>query len=149
MGGESSGGAVKEINAQNSLDKSKDVNRFALKFFAETADEIRERRENSRKAFEFLPEDQLEASVEELFASNSALDLPKRPEWRPDWTAAQLEANEQKYFRQYLDSIVKNNPKLSYFELNLETWRQLWRVLEMSDIILLIADIRHPVSSKT
>lgn len=36
--------------------------------------------------------------------------------------------------------------KLSYVELNLETWRQLWRVLEMSDIILLIVDIRCPVS---
>jgi len=35
--------------------------------------------------------------------------------------------------------------ELSYFELNLETWRQLWRVLEMADIVLLITDIRHPV----
>lgn len=34
--------------------------------------------------------------------------------------------------------------QLSYFELNLETWRQLWRVLEISDIILLIVDIRFP-----
>ncbi|TNN02785.1 hypothetical protein fugu_010272 [Takifugu bimaculatus] len=25
------------------------------------------------------------------------------------------------------------------------TWRQLWRVLEMSDVFLLIVDIRHPV----
>lgn len=32
--------------------------------------------------------------------------------------------------------------ELSYFEMNLETWRQLWRVLEISDIILLIVDIR-------
>jgi ribosome biogenesis GTPase A len=29
--------------------------------------------------------------------------------------------------------------------MNLETWRQLWRVLEISDIILLIVDIRFPV----
>lgn len=34
--------------------------------------------------------------------------------------------------------------ELSYFELNLETWRQLWRVLEISDIILVIVDIRYP-----
>lgn len=26
-----------------------------------------------------------------------------------------------------------------------QTWRQLWRVLEMSDVILLITDARHPV----
>lgn len=36
--------------------------------------------------------------------------------------------------------------EMSYFELNLETWRQLWRVLEMSDMILIIVDIRFPVS---
>lgn len=34
--------------------------------------------------------------------------------------------------------------EISYFELNLETWRQLWRVLEMSDILLIIVDIRFP-----
>lgn len=34
---------------------------------------------------------------------------------------------------------------ISYFELNLETWRQLWRVLEMSDILLIIVDIRYTV----
>lgn len=38
---------------------------------------------------------------------------------------------------------------LSYFELNLETWRQLWRVLEISDIILVIVDIRYAVSIVT
>jgi ribosome biogenesis GTPase A len=36
---------------------------------------------------------------------------------------------------------------LSYYELNLETWRQLWRVLEMSDIVLVIVDIRYCVST--
>lgn len=30
---------------------------------------------------------------------------------------------------------------------SLQTWRQLWRVLEMSDIVLLITDVRHPVST--
>lgn len=33
---------------------------------------------------------------------------------------------------------------ISFFQ----TWRQLWRVLEMSDIVLLITDIRHPVSTE-
>ncbi|XP_046588950.1 guanine nucleotide-binding protein-like 1 isoform X3 [Neodiprion lecontei] len=53
----------------------------------------------------------------------------------------------RKYSRlgnEYLKNIEKVNG-LSYFELNLETWRQLWRVLEMSDILLIIVDIRYPV----
>lgn len=40
---------------------------------------------------------------------------------------------------------AEENKVLSFFELNLETWRQLWRVLEISDIVLVIVDIRYPV----
>lgn len=38
--------------------------------------------------------------------------------------------------------------ELSLFELNIETWRQLWRVLEFSDILLIIVDVRFAVSVK-
>lgn len=50
-------------------------------------------------------------------------------------------------FQEYLENVLEKHgcDDLSYMELNLETWRQLWRVLEMSDIVLLITDIRHPV----
>jgi ribosome biogenesis GTPase A len=40
---------------------------------------------------------------------------------------------------------IENFKNISYFELNLETWRQLWRVIEISDILLIIVDIRYPV----
>lgn len=50
-------------------------------------------------------------------------------------------------FQEYIKSIETKFDwsELSYFELNLETWRQLWRVLEMADIVLFITDIRFPV----
>lgn len=47
-------------------------------------------------------------------------------------------------FQEYLKNI-ESLANISYFELNLETWRQLWRVIEMSDILLIIVDIRYPV----
>jgi len=37
--------------------------------------------------------------------------------------------------------------ELSYFELNLETWRQLWRVLEKSDVLLIILDVRYAAAT--
>ena len=51
-----------------------------------------------------------------------------------------------KQSKAYLNKIFENfeQQELSYFEMNLETWRQLWRVTEISDIILLIVDIRFP-----
>ena len=42
----------------------------------------------------------------------------------------------------YLNLAEKPAINLTFFELNLETWRQLWRVIEMSDILLVIVDIR-------
>lgn len=61
------------------------------------------------------------------------------------------DAKENRYFREYVDNIQKtfSLSELSYFEMNLETWRQLWRVLEMSDILLVIVDARFPVSHST
>lgn len=55
--------------------------------------------------------------------------------------------NEARYFRNYVTNMMELHEKnegmaLSFFELNLETWRQLWRVIEMSDILLFIVDIR-------
>lgn len=46
--------------------------------------------------------------------------------------------------QEYIQNI-QSIENISYFELNLETWRQLWRVLEMSDLLLIIVDIRYPV----
>ena len=54
------------------------------------------------------------------------------------------------WLQQYLETILEKHgaDELSYFEVNLETWRQLWRVIEMADVVLLITDIRHPVSMR-
>jgi len=63
-------------------------------------------------------------------------------------TREQLDSYEYGYFRNYLQAMKNRSDweELSYFELNLETWRQMWRVMEMSDIIVWIADARYPVS---
>ena len=52
------------------------------------------------------------------------------------------------FFKGYLEKIFANfdAEHLSYFEMNLETWRQLWRTVEISDIILMIVDVRFAVN---
>ena len=62
-------------------------------------------------------------------------------------TKQQVEAQEEIYFRGYLEDIYSRFPasRLNYFEHNLEVWRQLWRVVERSDIVLTVADARHPL----
>ncbi len=76
------------------------------------------------------------------------IPMPLRPVWQAHWGKAQLEANEEMYFRQYLIEVYARyggRTRLNHFEHNLEVWRQLWRVCERSDILLVLVDIRHPL----
>ncbi|ORX56147.1 P-loop containing nucleoside triphosphate hydrolase protein [Hesseltinella vesiculosa] len=106
---------------------------------------IRIARLDSMKPFQRLPNTCLELSVEQC---QPAIDFPKRPAWSYDITKEQLELQEKRAFDQWKMSLYETygqSGQLSWFEQNLEVWRQLWRVLEMSDILLLVMDIRNPL----
>eukprot|EP00930_Biecheleria_cincta_P034727 TRINITY_DN23964_c0_g2_i1.p1 TRINITY_DN23964_c0_g2~~TRINITY_DN23964_c0_g2_i1.p1 ORF type:complete len:580 (+),score=102.39 TRINITY_DN23964_c0_g2_i1:223-1962(+) len=70
---------------------------------------------------------------------------------RPDWSGVspdELDAKEQTHFKQWcedtFDVLKSHGDDLAPFELNLEVWRQLWRVLEQSDVVILVVDVRNP-----
>ena len=136
------------INQQPTKDalRGYDPNRYRLQFLCESHEEIEQRKKIAQQPYEALPEESLELDVKAMYQPGSVLDMPKRPAWKHGMSKDELEKHEEEYFKGYLESILaKYDPKeLSYMEVNLETWRQLWRVLEMSDIVLLITDIRHP-----
>ncbi|KAF4531516.1 hypothetical protein B566_EDAN004112 [Ephemera danica] len=135
----------KRLNSQPSISGRARANRYALQFKEDSKEEDARRRELARKALNYLPEEALEVDPETPYPAE--LDFPKRPAWDSSMGRDALEAREQKYLRDFLDDLGKKFDwsELSYFEMNLETWRQLWRVLEMSDIVLFIVDIRFPV----
>ncbi|KAK7466005.1 hypothetical protein BaRGS_00037442 [Batillaria attramentaria] len=137
---------VQHINQQPSAGKDCDPNRFRLHFLKITPEEMRQRKKAARKPLTKVKEDDLEISMESVHGSDESLDFPKRPPWNFSLTKTQLEQQEQDYFHEYLQTMLTSHKlqDLSFFELNLETWRQLWRVTEISDILLLIADIRYP-----
>ncbi|XP_076342492.1 nucleostemin 4 isoform X2 [Tachypleus tridentatus] len=138
---------VIKLNQQPSRHGTNTTNRYRLHFKKESNQEIQKRKELAMKPYEVLSQEALEVSYEDIFLPGSGLDMPKRPPWNYSMSKEQLEAREQKYFREYIQKIEQEfkSEELSYFEMNLETWRQLWRVLEMSDIVMLIVDIRYPV----
>ncbi|KAL6258580.1 hypothetical protein P5V15_010534 [Pogonomyrmex californicus] len=131
---------VLKINEQPKDSKSS-RNKYALQFFQESNEKLRKRKEQAYKSIEPVSLKDQEIS-DDYFPPG--IDMPKRPPWDFNMTKEQLEMREQRYFTEYLKS-MEELASLSYFELNLETWRQLWRVLEMSDILLIIVDIRYPV----
>ncbi|KAF6722011.1 Guanine nucleotide-binding protein-like 1 [Oryzias melastigma] len=140
---------IRKINQQPmSREGRYDPNRFRLHFEKESKEEVEKRKKLAReKVLQPVSDKELEVDINEIYPSEKRLSFPRRPSWTYNMTRESLMKKEEKSYRDYLDDLHSRNPPgtLSHFEHNLETWRQLWRVLEMSDIILLIVDIRHPV----
>lgn len=131
----------------NQASGGRNQERFAdLQFFRDTDEEIKQRKEQAMLPIVPLEESHLEIDA---MTPASQLDMPKRPPWDKSFNKEQLDKQEQNYFKNLVDCLLErstvSDKKLSYFDLNLDTWRQLWRVLEMSEIITIIVDIRHPL----
>lgn len=77
------------------------------------------------------------------------LKIPRRPEWDSSTTAQELLSREREAFLQWRRSLAKlqetEGIMLTPFEKNLEFWRQLWRVVERSDVVVQIVDARNPL----
>lgn len=83
-------------------------------------------------------------------SSYAALQLPRRPQWSQETTAEQLEELEKESFLQWRRSIADTEEShlhktVTPFEKNIEVWRQLWRVIEKSQIVCQIVDARNPL----
>lgn len=136
---------VEKFNYQGGAGTSRNANRYAIQFYKESEKHIREMKEEAMKPLRNLNRDALEIS-DKFF---DGYNFPVRPPWDYNMSKEQVDRNENRYFTEYKQILEKKHTNegipLSYWELNLETWRQLWRVLELSDIILVIVDIRYPV----
>ncbi|KAI1658956.1 P-loop containing nucleoside triphosphate hydrolase protein [Daldinia decipiens] len=77
------------------------------------------------------------------------LTVPRRPKWDSSTTADELDHLERESFlnwRRGLAELQEHNDLLmTPFERNLEVWRQLWRVIERSDLVVQIVDARNPL----
>ncbi|KAK5204399.1 hypothetical protein LTR47_009180 [Exophiala xenobiotica] len=83
-------------------------------------------------------------------AQNKArLSVPRRPKWDETTTPRQLDEQERASlldWRRGLAELQENDDLLmTPFERNIEVWRQLWRVIERSDLIVQIVDARNPL----
>jgi len=82
------------------------------------------------------------------------LTIPRRPAWDKTTSIEELNQREQKIFLEWRRKIMLQEEEMrktshlftvSPFEKNLEIWRQLWRVLEKSQVIVQIIDARNPM----
>ena len=97
------------------------------------------------------------------------LSVPRRPQWTPGVTTPEeLDIMENETFLEWRRGVarkeeeiaslafaqqqaqggsyhVHSNASVTPYEKNLHVWRQLWRVLERSSIVLQIVDARNPL----
>jgi large subunit GTPase 1 len=93
------------------------------------------------------------------------LSVPRRPKWDASTTPEELDKSEKEAFLSWRRRIAQfeeqvsilsssnssssssqfSNVTVTPFEKNIQVWRQLWRVLERSDVVILIVDARNPL----
>ncbi|ORC91133.1 putative GTP-binding protein [Trypanosoma theileri] len=77
------------------------------------------------------------------------LTIPRRPAWSYAMSAEQLQERETSVFfdwRRRLSKLEEEHKVvMTPYEKNLEVWRQLWRVVERADVVLMILDARNPL----
>jgi large subunit GTPase 1 len=88
-------------------------------------------------------------TVKKQDANKKRLTVPRRPQWDEKTTPQQLDERERQSlldWRRGLAELQENNDLLmTPFERNIEVWRQLWRVIERSDLVVQIVDARNPL----
>ncbi|ORY16153.1 hypothetical protein BCR34DRAFT_584609 [Clohesyomyces aquaticus] len=89
------------------------------------------------------------ATVRKHKENRTRLTVPRRPGWDEKTTPQELDARERASlldWRRGLAELQEDNDLLmTPFERNLEVWRQLWRVIERSDLVVQIVDARNPL----
>lgn len=77
------------------------------------------------------------------------LKVPRRPLWDKTTSAEELQQWEREAFMEWRKGLSElqeiEGITMTPYEKNLEFWRQLWRVIERSDIIVQIVDARNPL----
>ncbi|XP_061152669.1 large subunit GTPase 1 homolog [Syngnathus typhle] len=76
------------------------------------------------------------------------LRIPRRPHWDESTSPEALQQAEKDSFLEWRRQLAELEEEqklfLTPFERNLEFWRQLWRVIERSDVVVQIVDARNP-----
>ena len=88
---------------------------------------------------------------EEFFDSEDEelLTIPRRPKWTREMKKHKLIEAEKREFLDWRRRVARIQEKRNFmttpFEKNLEFWRQIWRVVEKSDVIVQVVDARNPL----
>ncbi|KAJ2414022.1 hypothetical protein GGI10_002670 [Coemansia sp. RSA 2530] len=122
------------------------VNKLTSQFDKLTRAEIEANKHRSMQPLQRLSgAEGLTMSFDDAYSAD--VDIPVRPAWSYGESRESLEKREERAHSAWLENInrLRDMESVSLYEKNLEVWRQLWRVVEISDVLLMVVDVRHPV----
>ncbi|KAJ8985500.1 hypothetical protein NQ317_015039 [Molorchus minor] len=106
---------------------------------------------NPRLNVGLLTDEEMQQAKHAHFKYKDVLKIPRRPKWNSDTSADELDRNEKLHFLEWRRGLAKlqeeNGILLTPYEKNLQFWRQLWRVVERSDVVVQIVDAEIRYSS--
>jgi len=74
--------------------------------------------------------------------------IPRKPGWDESANPEeykQLETDTFLKWKRQLNKMQNKHPHLPPFEKNLDFWRQLWKIVELSDVVVQVVDARDPL----
>ncbi|KZT30765.1 P-loop containing nucleoside triphosphate hydrolase protein [Neolentinus lepideus HHB14362 ss-1] len=96
-----------------------------------------------------LSEEEEKRTLQKFRENKQRLRVPRRPPWAKSMSTAQLDRQEKDAFLEWRRGLAdlqdRDNFLLTPFERNIEVWRQLWRVIERSHLVVQIVDARNPL----
>lgn len=104
---------------------------------------------NPKSNVGLLTKSEREAAEKKHIDKKDLLKIPRRPKWTAETTAEDLHAQENQSFLEWRRGLAMLQEDegliMTPYEKNLEFWRQLWRVVERSDVVAQIVDARNPL----
>lgn len=89
------------------------------------------------------------SAIKKQAANRNRLTVPRRPPWDVTTTPQELDKRERASLLEWRRGLAElqetDDLLMTPFERNLEVWRQLWRVIERSDLVVQIVDARNPL----
>lgn len=96
-----------------------------------------------------LTDEKLQETQQKQQEFSNRLAIPKRPFWDATTTKHELEEKEKSSFLEWRRGLVMLEEDegllMTPYERNIQVWRQLWRVIERSHLIVQIVDARDPL----
>lgn len=104
---------------------------------------------NPKSTVGVLTKAEREAAEKTHIDKKALLKIPRRPKWTTETSAEDLRTQENHSFLEWRRNLAllqeDESMLMTPYEKNLEFWRQLWRVVERSDVVVQIVDARNPL----